>query len=365
MMRSYGAGFLAVLLLAFAARAQEQEGEKKEPPSPMVRFSQLMTEYQSAMNAFQAEYQAAKTVEERQQLMQQSYPRPEKYADAFLELAQQHPDDQAAVRALQWILSYAAATPAGEKAANILVEQAKADLTERDALNKLVFVAVRTRGPAARDAAQIVLDEAAKNPQDARVLNGLVGLASNTQGPIAEQAATLLLKVAEENKDDASIFDALAAIASRSGTPLADKVMQFLLDNYLDNEKLGMVCLRMMYSPSPQAQSILRAVVAKSSNATVKGQATYALAKNIMRGGTQEQNKEAEQLLASVVSDYGDVSVGRGTLGQMAEGDLFELQHLQIGMTAPEIEGEDIDGEQFKLTDYRGKVVVLDFWGDW
>jgi peroxiredoxin len=32
---------------------------------------------------------------------------------------------------------------------------------------------------------------------------------------------------------------------------------------------------------------------------------------------------------------------------------------------APEIEGEDINGKSFKLRDYRGKVVVLDFWGHW
>ena len=34
-------------------------------------------------------------------------------------------------------------------------------------------------------------------------------------------------------------------------------------------------------------------------------------------------------------------------------------------MSAPEIEGNDLDGVAFKLSDYRGKVVVLDFWGDW
>jgi hypothetical protein len=37
----------------------------------------------------------------------------------------------------------------------------------------------------------------------------------------------------------------------------------------------------------------------------------------------------------------------------------------QVGQTVPEIEGEDIDGQRFKLSDYRGKVVVLDFWGNW
>jgi cytochrome oxidase Cu insertion factor (SCO1/SenC/PrrC family) len=32
---------------------------------------------------------------------------------------------------------------------------------------------------------------------------------------------------------------------------------------------------------------------------------------------------------------------------------------------APEIEGEDQDGVTFKLSDYRGKVILLDFWGNW
>ena len=53
------------------------------------------------------------------------------------------------------------------------------------------------------------------------------------------------------------------------------------------------------------------------------------------------------------------------TLAEAAKGDLFELRNLTIGKIAPEIEGEDIDGKKFKLSEYRGKVVVLDFWGNW
>jgi AhpC/TSA family len=36
-----------------------------------------------------------------------------------------------------------------------------------------------------------------------------------------------------------------------------------------------------------------------------------------------------------------------------------------VGQMAPEIDGEDLEGTRFKLSDYRGKVVVLDFWGNW
>ena len=38
---------------------------------------------------------------------------------------------------------------------------------------------------------------------------------------------------------------------------------------------------------------------------------------------------------------------------------------FQIGNLAPEIEGMDLDGQFFKLSDYRGKVVLLDYWAHW
>ena len=42
-----------------------------------------------------------------------------------------------------------------------------------------------------------------------------------------------------------------------------------------------------------------------------------------------------------------------------------ESHTVAIGEPAPEIRGEDVEGVPFKLSDYRGKVVVLDFWGHW
>jgi hypothetical protein len=38
---------------------------------------------------------------------------------------------------------------------------------------------------------------------------------------------------------------------------------------------------------------------------------------------------------------------------------------LPVLGTAPEIQGTDQDGQVFKLSDYRGKVVLLDFWAGW
>ena len=40
-------------------------------------------------------------------------------------------------------------------------------------------------------------------------------------------------------------------------------------------------------------------------------------------------------------------------------------EQFGIGCTAPDIAGVDLDGVTFKLSDYKGKVIFLDFWGDW
>jgi cytochrome oxidase Cu insertion factor (SCO1/SenC/PrrC family) len=44
------------------------------------------------------------------------------------------------------------------------------------------------------------------------------------------------------------------------------------------------------------------------------------------------------------------------------EGPLPLAQGPRVGLPAPDLDGEDFDGKRFKLSDYRGKVVVVCFW---
>ena len=75
---------------------------------------------------------------------------------------------------------------------------------------------------------------------------------------------------------------------------------------------------------------------------------------------------EAEALLVRATRDYGDVKLPDGeTVAEKAEPELFGLRHLAVGKVAPDIEGQDQDGVRFKLSDYRGKVVLLDFWSEY
>ena len=80
------------------------------------------------------------------------------------------------------------------------------------------------------------------------------------------------------------------------------------------------------------------------------------------------KDEDIEKLLKSAADKFGDVEYQGKTIGEVAKRELkvMEIQrNLQVGKVAPDIEGPDIDGVNFKLSDYRGKVVMLDFWGDW
>lgn len=72
------------------------------------------------------------------------------------------------------------------------------------------------------------------------------------------------------------------------------------------------------------------------------------------------EKKRAEKLFRKIVKEYPDTDAAKP-----AEGYVFEIEHLQIGMKAPEIVGSDADGKEIRLSQFRGQVVVLDFWGFW
>ena len=62
-------------------------------------------------------------------------------------------------------------------------------------------------------------------------------------------------------------------------------------------------------------------------------------------------------------------TISEGLLPPEEAKDLQELilEHLTLGVgaVAPEIVGKNLDGNEMRLSDFRGKVVVLDFWADW
>jgi thiol-disulfide isomerase/thioredoxin len=82
---------------------------------------------------------------------------------------------------------------------------------------------------------------------------------------------------------------------------------------------------------------------------------------------------ESKAVYQQVADDFGDVSYpkyvpfmsGMPTLAQVVGFRVAQLDAIAIGSRAPDIVGTDLDGQPRKLSDYKGKVVVLQFWATW
>ena len=194
-----------------------------------------------------------------------------------------------------------------------------------------------------------------------------------TKQPDRESYAEKMLKIAEDAPKDPVAMEALIWAALNSFGNCTEKAMSVLISDHAADPNIASLCPRMIYSSSPQAIRLLRRVLANNPGHNAKGQACMALGQKLRREaegpGSKEKTEavitEAEALLERVTKEFADVKDARGTLGDVAKNLLNALRNLGIGKVAPEIVGEDIDGKPMMLTDFRGKVVVLDFWGDW
>ena len=188
------------------------------------------------------------------------------------------------------------------------------------------------------------------------------------QWPQPEQYAKRFLALAQEDPRDSAALDALVWIATncRNGKE-RETSLELLLKDHTKSPQMMKVAQSLVYSERKTAEPWLRSLLKEATDHEVKGWATYALGR-VLRAEDRSGNRnlsEAEKLFEEVVANYGDVKGYSKTLADLGKGELFELRNLAIGQTAPDIEGEDVDGKKFKLSDYRGKVVVIDFWGDW
>jgi thiol-disulfide isomerase/thioredoxin len=165
---------------------------------------------------------------------------------------------------------------------------------------------------------------------------------------------------------------------------------EMLTTHHVANPKIGRGIAILAYypphetdEPYREAIALLKGVAEKNPDKTARGQAALGLAWLAKRAyveaevkgnaNSEQLAKEAEKAMEAVIGDYGDCPNlrSRGArpatalLKEEVETELYELRNLRIGKAAPEIVGEDLDGKKFKLSDYRGKVVLLVFWASW
>jgi hypothetical protein len=220
------------------------------------------------------------------------------------------------------------------------------------------------------------------------------------------EIARKFLALAEKYPNDPIAIDALMkAVWQVNGTPWPVEIVgedtararafELIRRDHIRSDKLTPLCQRVSYGYAKEYETFLRAVLEKNPHKEVRGAACQALGQflngrlqrielcreqpelakefaglfgkqylaDLQKQDRAAVTREIESVLEQAVANYGDVKLPDGdSVASVAGARLVEMRNLQVGKVAPDIEGEDQDGQRFKLSDYRGKVVLLDFW---
>jgi hypothetical protein len=371
------AGILGLLLAVPALRAEDKPKEKSATPAE--QYQALVKEHGKAQQAFFEAYQKASTDEAKQKLLKEQYP---DFAPKFLALAEKYPKDPAALDALVWIATQGIYRPKGTGEQSL----AKAlDLLVRDHL------ASEKLGQVCRRLAQTGSDKATnaflsavleKSPRKDVQAEACFARAQRSLRTV--ELVEQLKKNPEAAKQYAQYFgqeyvDDLLKQDVGKLKAASEKFMRRFTDKHLGDlpaQRLASLCSSFAYSSDTGSERVLRALLEKDARAEVQGPACLFLAKVLWKRAESLADpksaeaakllKESEELLERAAQKYADVKVQYyGTVGKKAKSELFSIRHLAVGKVAPDIAAEDQDGKKLKLSDYRGKVVLLDFWSQY
>jgi hypothetical protein len=338
-------GGALTLLLAMPALWAEDHPKDKSA-SPAEQYQALLKEYQNATNEFFGKTLRDAKPEDRQKLMAEKNPT-KTFSPKFLALAEENPNDPIAVDALIWVLSNGPMDDKGPsaKAKDILVR----DHMESDKLGQFCQSLGYRYDKQNEDLLKAILT---KNPHKSVQAEAALALAMQLNGR-------------------ASFDTKVQAECEMAFREFADKFAAAL-----PASRLAGVCQQNVFSTSKGVETLLRRLLEKDTRREVQGVACLSLAqmqKQRANGLPESEanaakkfQEESEKNFEQAAEKYADVKLPfRGTVGEKAKSELFDLHHLSVGQPAPEVAGVDQDGKKFGLAEYKGKVVLLDFWSQY
>ncbi len=142
--------------------------------------------------------------------------------------------------------------------------------------------------------------------------------------------------------------------------PLAED----LLARHPKSRHLGLLIEYQYVFAKKDKAPLFEKVYGVASDKSVKAAAQFGLAR--LQSARLEDGSPNPHY-ALLLKSYADTPWRATTFGAIADAYLNPLKpgDLQVGKSAPEIAGVDENGKPMKLSSFRGRVVLLDFWGEW
>lgn len=177
--------------------------------------------------------------------------------------------------------------------------------------------------------------------------------------PDPQDTVKAMMPLIKKQGDDPKVLKSVGWVIMQSRQGMPEGLIE-IIEKHKESKDLSGILFLSQFDRSGELKKYLVWARENSKHPQVQGVAAFVNSQDRSLGDAEKLEE-----LKFAIANLGDYEFRGVKLKERAEGSLFAAENIQIGKTAPEIVGEDQDGVEFKLSEYRGKVVVLDFWGDW
>jgi hypothetical protein len=148
---------------------------------------------------------------------------------------------------------------------------------------------------------------------------------------------------------------------------LSERFAEEVLAEFSDSPRMVRLAELSYVFLEDERRTILGRLATDSPHAEVRGEALLGLARLELETWDPEAVARGKERLAELVAQYGDVPWRYTTFGTIADALLHphDAQSLAIGAVAPDISGQTHNGKPVSLKALKGRVVILEFWGEW
>jgi len=143
----------------------------------------------------------------------------------------------------------------------------------------------------------------------------------------------------------------------------ADAILKALETHHLASGKLTAICMALSNSGDPRRMALLEKIANSHPDPKIQGVAALATAMAMKAlGDESDLMRKRLNLLRKAIIQSADIEINGNTVARIAEDELYIIRHLTKGRVSPDLSGVDSAGRPMKLSDFKGKVVVLMFW---
>jgi len=154
-----------------------------------------------------------------------------------------------------------------------------------------------------------------------------------------------------------------ANVTSTAFTAERGRILAAFTENHLKKPGIAPFCIALAESGDPKSLPLLEKVITENPDEPTQGIAALGASMLLKKlGDAPEVMRKRLTYLRKAIIQASDQKIAGTSVADIVTDELHVIRYLSKGRIAPDLSGTDVAGRVIRLSDMKGKIVILLFW---